>query len=306
MNEEGRPTILLLGPGGQVGWELRRTLSTLGSLRTAGREGADHSLDLTRPGALAGLIRSRSPDLVVNAAAYTAVDQAESEPELARRINAEAVGELGRAALEAGCPVVHYSTDYVFSGEGERPWREEDATGPVSVYGHSKQEGERKLADSGADHLILRLAWVYGGRGKNFLLTMRRLMGERSGLSVVSDQFGSPTWSRHIAEATAQVLAQCRTGQGFAFGERQGIYHLTAGGQASWHEFACAIADRLGTKCEVSAITTADYPTPARRPAWSVLDNEKLQRTFSVALPHWRIGLDLCMEELEACDGAER
>ena len=298
MTEAGKPTLLLLGSNGQVGWELRRTLSTLGDVRTAARGGADHFLDLRHPGALAELIRSLRPELVVNAAAYTAVDRAESEPELARRINVDAVAELGQVAKEVGCPVVHYSTDYVFSGEGERPWREEDATGPVSVYGHTKLEGEQLLASSGADHLILRLAWVYGRRGSNFLLTMRRLMGERERIGVVADQVGSPTWARQIAEATAQILAQCRAGDGFSFGERQGIYHLTAAGQASWHEFACAIGEGTGAGCEVQAITTNDYPTPARRPAWSVLDNTKLWRTFGVALPHWREGLALCLESL--------
>jgi len=301
VNEAGKPTLLLLGPDGQVGWELRRTLSTLGDVRTAGRGGADHFLDLRHPGAVAELIRSLHPELVVNAAAYTAVDRAESEPELARRINADAVAELGQAAKEVGCPVVHYSTDYVFSGAGELPWREEDAAGPVSEYGRTKLEGERKLADSGAEHLVLRLAWVYGGRGRNFLLTMRRLMGERDSIGVVADQRGSPTWARQVAEATAQVLAQCRAGGGFSFGERQGIYHLTAAGEASWHEFACAIAEKLGTSCKVNPIPSEQYPTPARRPAWSVLDNEKLQRTFGVALPHWREGLALCLESL-ACE----
>ena len=296
---ERRPNILLLGPNGQVGWELRRALSTLGQVRTAGLEQADHRLDLTDEEALRGLIARSRPDLLVNAAAWTAVDRAEEEPEAARRINAEAVRVLGEAAAAIGSPVLHYSTDYVFSGEGSRPWRETDPAEPVSVYGRTKLEGERRLAESGADHLILRLAWVYGGRGHNFLRTMQRLMTERERIGVVADQFGSPSWSRQIAEATAQVLAQCRADDGgFAFGGRGGVHHLTAADMASWHDFATAIAEGLGSRCQVEPIATEDYPTPARRPAWSVLDNDRLWRTFGVALPHWREGLALCLEEL--------
>jgi dTDP-4-dehydrorhamnose reductase len=304
VTEKQRAAILLLAPRGQVGWELRRTLSTLGRVITAGRKGADHALDLSDGAALERLVGELEPELLVNAGAWTAVDQAETEPEAARAINAVAVGVMGRAAAVIGCPVVHYSTDYVFSGEGGRPWRERDEPAPCSVYGRTKLEGERQLVATGADHLIFRLAWVYGARGSNFLLTMRRLMNEREALGVVADQFGSPTWARQIAEATAQVLAQCRSGEGgFFFGERGGVYHLTSAGQASWHDFACAIAEGLGTNCRVNPIGTADYPTPARRPAWSVLDNEKLWRTFGVALPHWREGLALCLQELEACGG---
>ncbi len=294
------PPILLLGPGGQVGWELRRTLSTLGPLVSVGRRAADHPLDLARPGALAALIDELQPALVVNAAAWTAVDDAEAHPQAARRINAEAVAELGEAAARRGAAVVHFSTDYVFPGEGDRPLREEDPVGPINQYGQTKLAGEKALAESGADHLILRLAWVYGARGRNFLLTMRRLMTERERIGVVADQFGAPTWSRQIGEACAQVLAQCRTGAGFAFGERGGIYHLTAAGQASWHQFAEAIRDGLGLACAVDPLTSDQYPTPARRPAWSVLDSGRLARTFGVAIPHWRQGLALCLEELAA------
>ena len=293
-----RPAILLLGPDGQVGWELRRALAPLGRLSCAGRQGAERPLDLTDLGALEALLEEVRPHLLVNATAYTAVDAAESEPELARRINAEAVALMGRKGAELGFGVLHYSTDYVFSGEGDTPWKESDPPAPQSVYGRTKLEGEQALARSGADHLILRLAWVYAARGRNFLLTMRRLMAERERLGVVADQIGSPTWARHIAEASAQLLAQCRAGDGFAFGARGGLYHLTAAGRASWHDFACAIAEGLGAPCVVEPITSADYPTPARRPAYSVLDNGKLQRTFGLALPHWREGLARCLEEL--------
>jgi len=290
------PTILLLGPNGQVGWELRRTLAPLGRLVTAARAGADETLDLLRPGEARALLERLRPDLVVNAAAYTAVDAAESEEGAARRVNAEAVAELGEAARKLDCPVVHYSTDYVFSGKGDRPWREEDPTEPLNVYGRTKLEGEKALAASGADHLVLRLAWVYGMRGSNFLLTMGKLLREREAVRVVSDQRGAPTWSRFIAEATAQILAQCRAGGGFAFGDRRGLYHLTAGGETSWHQFASLLADRWRSACRVEAVSTADYPTPARRPAYSVLDNDRLEKAFGIRLPHWREGLDLCLE----------
>ena len=294
-----RPVILLFGAGGQVGWELRRTLSPLGQVETAGRGKVQHPVDLADPTGLEAVVKEVHPSLLVNAAAYTAVDRAESEPEPARRVNAEAVGLMGRLGAELDCPVLHYSTDYVFSGEGVRPWREEDSTEPLSVYGRTKREGEQLLAASGADHLVLRLAWVYSVRGRNFLRTMQRLMGEREEIGVVADQVGAPTWARQIAEATAQILAQCRTAEGgFRFGRRGGIYHLTAAGEASWHEFACAIRDGLGLACEVRPIATADYPTPAARPAMSVLDNGRLRREFGVALPHWREGLALCLEEL--------
>ncbi len=291
--------LLLLGPRGQVGWQLRRALSTLGRVVTAGRSGADEPLDLEDTRALERLLYRVRPALLVNAAAHTAVDRAEEEPERAHRINAEAPGVMGRVAAEAGFPVVHYSTDYVFPGRGSAPLDEQAPTGPLGAYGRSKLEGERRLLDSGADCLIFRLAWVYDGRGRNFLLTMRRLMAEREEIGVVADQIGSPTWARQIAGATAQVLARCRTPQGgFRFGDRGGLYHMAAAGRASWHEFACAIAEGLGTGCRVRPITTAEYPVPAARPAWSVLDCSRLERTFGVAIPHWREGLRLCLEEL--------
>ncbi len=294
-----RPVLLLFGAAGQVGWELRRTLSPLGRVETAGQGRVQHPVDLADPAGLEALVKQVRPSLMVNAAAYTAVDRAESEPEPARRVNAEAVGLMGRLGAELGCPVLHYSTDYVFSGAGNRPWREEDPAEPLSVYGRTKLEGERLLAASGVDHLVLRLAWVYGVRGRNFLRTMQRLMAEREEVGVVADQVGAPTWARQIAEATAQVLAQCRTAEGgFRFGGRGGIHHLTAAGEASWYEFACAIRDGLGLACEVRPIATIDYPAPAARPAWSVLDNGRLWREFGVALPHWREGLALCLEEL--------
>ncbi|HDK38589.1 MAG TPA: dTDP-4-dehydrorhamnose reductase [Thiolapillus brandeum] len=299
MNNE-RPLILLFGHNGQLAWELRRSLPPLADVVTAGMDGADHYLDLTDSKALGSLVRELMPDLMVNAVAYTAVDKAESEPELAYRVNAAAVGEIGRLGAVIHCPVLHYSTDYVFSGKGAAPWKEKDATAPQSVYGQTKLAGEQELLSSKAECLILRTAWVYGGRGRNFLLTMQKLFHEKEQLKVVADQLGAPTWSRMIAEATAQLLAQCRTvGGGFSFGNRRSeIFHLTAAGQASWYEFAQAILDAGDDTCELEPVSTADYPTEASRPAYSVLDNERLWQAWRISLPHWKQGLALCLEEM--------
>lgn len=292
------PRILLFGANGQVGWELRRTLSTLGQVTTAGIDGADRHVNFTDLDSIGKLVETIRPALIVNAAAYTAVDKAESEPELAQQVNADAVGHVGKLAAAIDCPVVHYSTDYVFSGEGDRPWNEQDAPDPRSVYGRTKLRGEEALAASGADSLILRTAWVYGARGANFMLTMLRLFSEKEQLKIVADQYGAPTWSRHIAEATAQILAQSRAsqGQGFNFSRSGGIYHLTAAGQANWHEFAEAILASTDADCQLIPITTDEYPCAAARPGFSVLDNEQLQRVFGIQLPHWRQGLALCLE----------
>lgn len=299
MSEES-PLILLFGHSGQLGWELRRTLATLGSVVTAGVDGADRHLDLTDCNALDRLVRELRPVLMVNATAYTAVDKAESEEELAFLINAGAVETMGKLGAELDISVLHFSTDYVFSGAVEQPWKESDQPDPQSVYGKSKLAGEQALLASGAQSLVLRTAWVYGARGSNFLLTMRRLFAERDRLGVVSDQFGAPTWSRLLAEAAAQVLAQCRTPEGrFAFGKHNGeVFHLTATGEASWHEFAQAILEQSKETCTVDPISTAQYPTPAARPAYSVLNNDSLAAAFGVRLPHWRRGLALCLEEM--------
>jgi dTDP-4-dehydrorhamnose reductase len=288
--------ILLIGCDGQVGWELRRTLAPLGELASAslcGRWGL--KLDLGEAASIEAAIRQVRPRLIVNAAAYTAVDRAEGDAETAQRVNGDALGLIGRLALELEASVVHYSTDYVFRGDANAPYREEDPTAPLGVYGRTKLEGERQLLDSGADAVILRTAWVYGGRGHNFLLTMKRLCSERPELSVVHDQIGAPTWSRMLAEATALMLAQTRP-DGFRFGQRAGLYHLTNGGQTSWHGFASAIRDLLGASCTIHPIPTSDYPTPARRPAYSVLDNRKIEQAFGIRLPDWRTALDLCTE----------
>ncbi|MEW5838777.1 MAG: dTDP-4-dehydrorhamnose reductase [Pseudomonadota bacterium] len=294
---------MLIGDQGQVAWELKRTLSTLGDLIVVGRSTSPHALDLARVETVAPLVLTLRPDWIVNAAAYTAVDKAEQEEELATRINAEAVGELARAAQEVGALLLHYSTDYVFDGSSLEPYREDSPTCPQSAYGRSKLLGEEAIAKSGSDYLILRTSWVYGARGHNFLRTMRRLAREREELRVVADQFGCPTWSRHIAESTAQVLAQLRLERA-RWKECSGIYHVVSSGQASWHEFASQIigAQRMheAIMCQrVLPITTQEYPLPAARPAYSVMNTEKLRAVFGVHVPHWRQGLELVQLELD-------
>lgn len=296
---ETRPTILILGVNGQVAFELRRSLATLGRVVSGGRTNADCQLDLAQRDDIQRVITAQKPALIVNAAAYTAVDKAESEPELARRINELALGYIAEAAAELACPVVHYSTDYVFSGEGDTPWRESDTPAPASVYGETKLGGERALSHSDADHLILRTAWVYGARGSNFLLTMQRLFREREQLAIVDDQFGAPTWCRHIAEATAQIVAQSRKQDepGFSFAGNKGIYHLSASGSTSWYGFARAIQRAVGADCELNPISSAQYPTPATRPAYSVLENNRLADSYGIRLPDWQESLALCLED---------
>jgi dTDP-4-dehydrorhamnose reductase len=241
---------------------------------------------------LRGLIERERPDWIVNAAAYTAVDKAEAEPAAAMRVNAEALATIGDCARRIGARVLHYSTDYVFPGDAQRPWREDDDTAPLGIYGRSKLAGEQALRDSGAAHLILRTAWVYGPRGHNFLRTMLRLAGERERLTVVADQMGTPTTAALIAQVSAVLIAA----MGSASGDdsRFGTYHLTAAGHTSWHGFATEIvtlahsAELIARAPIIDAITSAQYPTPAKRPAWSVLDTRKLQSTFDVFLPDWR------------------
>lgn len=294
-----RPRILLLGAAGQLGWELRRTLAPLGEVTALGRAEAD----LADPSALREHVRALRPRLVVNAAAYTAVDRAEAEPELAFAVNASGPRVLAEEAERAGALFVHYSTDYVFPGEGDAPYREDDATGPLNVYGASKLEGERGVVGVGGAHLVLRTSWVYGWRGHNFLRTMLRLAHEREEMRVVDDQHGSPTWSRMVAEATAQLLARCAGEEGFHLPERLwGVYHLAAGGRTTWYEFARAILEgdvrRAEQRCRaLRAISTAEYPTPARRPRFSVLDCSRIAGAFRLQLPHWREQLALALAE---------
>lgn len=309
MTGQGYGPILLLGGQGQIGWELRRSLSPLGDVAVPGRS----ELDLADHRRLRDYVRELVPVLIVNAAAYTDVDGAEAAPEEAMAINGTAPGVLAAEAERLGIGLVHYSTDYVFDGSGRAPqaeapgYREDDPANPINVYGRSKLAGEQAVKASGAAHLVLRTSWIYAARGRNFLRTMLRLARERDELRVVLDQTGSPTWARCIAEATADILAQCRIREGTAaLRERGGLYHLSAAGRTTWHGFAEAILDRLrvrhGTTLRaqrVVPIPSAEYPQAARRPAFSVLDCEAAARAFSIRLPPWRAQLNRCLEEFD-------
>jgi len=292
------PRILLIGANGQVGWELRRTLAPLGEVIAASLEGEyGPKLDLASAECLARVVQEAAPDAVVNAAAYTAVDRAEADPTLAHLINAEALRLLGDLLRDRGVPVIHYSTDFVFSGEATRPYREDDAPGPLSVYGSTKLAGEQALLESGVPAIVLRTSWVYGVRGQNFLLTMLRLFAEKDELRVVDDQLGAPTWSRMLAEVTAQVLHRVLRRE-VDLDRVGGLYHITAAGETSWYGFAKAILEASGGACRLLPIPSSDYRSPARRPAYSLLDNTKLWETFGLALPDWRVSLAQCLEDL--------
>jgi dTDP-4-dehydrorhamnose reductase len=292
-----RPRILVLGSDGQVGFQIMRTLAPLGEITGSRLDGAAGlKIDVTDHASLERVLVALRPKLIVNAVAYTAVDRAEEEPKLATAINATAVGVLGAVAARIGAAVVHYSTDYVYSGVTDRPWREDDTAAPVNAYGRSKLAGDEALLASGADALILRTSWVYDRRGRNFLLTMRRLLAERDEVRVVADQIGAPTWARLIAQGTALILAQTAV-DGFRLGDRRGVYNLTCGGATSWHGFAEAIRDFSGARCKVIPVATAEYPLPAPRPPDSRLDNARVEATFGVRLPDWHDALRLCLEE---------
>ena len=277
--------LLLLGKNGQVGWELQRSLAPLGEVMALGREEAD----LADAASLRAAVATAAPDVIVNAAAYTAVDKAESEPERADRINHRAVAELAALAAARDALLVHYSTDYVFDGRKAGPYVESDPTGPLGVYGQTKLAGEAAVTASGARALVFRTSWVHAGRGGNFIRTMLRLAGERDSLRVVADQIGAPTSAALIADITAQAIGAALA---------PGVYHLTAAGETSWHglaQFVIAEALAAGVPLRarpetVTAITTAEYPTPAARPANSRLDTAKLRRALGIALPDWREG----------------
>jgi dTDP-4-dehydrorhamnose reductase len=302
--------ILLLGANGQLGFELRRALAPLGELMPATRDGqlADGTsclrADLADARSLAQALDSARAEVIVNAAAYTAVDRAEDEPSLADRINHRAVAEIGAWAAGNNALAVHYSTDYVFDGSAARPYREDDATAPLGVYGASKLAGEEALRASGAAHLILRTAWVHAARGHNFLRTMLRLAGERDELRVVADQIGAPTPASLIADVSATVLARWNVPDAPARSALEGTFHLVAAGQCSWYEFATTLFERAAARGliarapRVVPIATADYPTRARRPAYSVLDCTRLENVFGLQLPDWRAGLDEVLDEV--------
>jgi dTDP-4-dehydrorhamnose reductase len=287
MSGAQRPArILLTGANGQLGYELAPLLATLGEVAATDRA----TLDLASADAIAAKVRDFKPALIVNAAAYTAVDLAEKERDQAFAINAAAPAVLASEAKRCGALLVHYSTDYVFDGSAHTPYPEDAPTHPLSVYGASKLEGERAVAASGAKALVFRTSWVYGRRGRNFLLTVRRLAAERDELRIVDDQTGVPNWCRTLAQATARVLAPGPD----AAGERRGLYHLSCTGQATWYGFAKAIVGDAHTP-RVTPIATSDYPTPARRPAFGVLDTSRFVCTFGFALPDWRAAFDECM-----------
>jgi dTDP-4-dehydrorhamnose reductase len=293
--------ILLLGKDGQVGWELQRSLAPLGELVAYGRQQANFE-DLD---ALRSLVRELAPDIIVNAAAYTAVDKAESEPERARRINVEAVGILAEEASRLNAWLVHYSTDYVFDGSKATPYTEDDRTHPLSVYGRTKLEGEQSIQACHRGHLIFRTSWVYGVRGSNFAKTMLRLAQEREELKVVADQFGAPTSAALIADVTALALHRVMNMPGDA-DALAGVYHLVAGGRTSWHQYAqyvmeLALARGMELKVQAHAvqpIAATAYPTPAERPYNSCLATDKLQRAFQVHLPDWRQHVQGFMDEI--------
>jgi dTDP-4-dehydrorhamnose reductase len=297
--------ILLTGVTGQVGAELLRTLEPLGTVVALSRT----EMDLANAEAVRQMIRSVKPRWIINPGAYTAVDKAESEPELAYAINAETVAAIGEEARTLGAGVIHFSTDYVFDGSGNTPYRETDATGPRSVYGASKLAGEKALAESRAGHAIFRTSWVYAARGKNFLLTILKLAREREMLRVVADQHGAPTWSRDLARLTAEVIGQCEAAvrgrqPEDALAEVGGIYHAAGAGETTWHGFA-AEAVRLQQEKEpgvrfakIEAITTAEYPTPAKRPANSRMNCEKLAERFGWKMMDWRDSLKKVLAEI--------
>lgn len=294
--------MLLFGGNGQLGQELRRALAPLGEVVVTTRTGtlpdgtACETADFNAPASLTALLDRVRPDVVVNAAAYTAVDRAEDDRDAAWRANAEAPGVIARWCAAAGVPLVHYSTDYVFDGQGSRPYREEDATAPLGAYGGSKLDGEQAIRAAGGRHLIFRTAWVYASHSANFLRTMLRVGAERDMLRVVADQVGTPTPAALIADVTAQALQHP--------GGLSGTWHLTANGETSWHGFAEAIfaeavaAGKLARAPKVEAITTAEYPTPAKRPAYSRLDVSKLESDFGIVLPGWQDGLKRVIAEL--------
>jgi dTDP-4-dehydrorhamnose reductase len=284
-----RPRILLTGAQGQVGFELARLLPAYGELTATDRS----TLDLADVAAIVATMRAVRPDLVVNAGAYTAVDLAERERAAAFAVNATAPQVLAEEARRCGALLVHYSTDYVFDGTASTPYDEDAPTGPQNVYGESKLEGEHAIAESGADALVLRTSWVYGLHGKNFLRTIRRLSAERDELKIVADQFGTPNWSRSLAEATCTLVARGLPD----LRERAGLYHFSCTGVTSWHGFAAAIVGDAPTP-RVLPITTAEYPTPARRPAYGVLAGDRFRRTFGFALPAWQDALAACLAEV--------
>jgi dTDP-4-dehydrorhamnose reductase len=295
----GNPKILIFGRVGQVGWELRHKLACLGQVSNIDYP----EIDFSKPDTVRAAIREAAPTVIVNAAAYTAVDKAEATPEPAWAINATGPGVIAEEAKQLGALMVHYSTDYVYDGSKQGPWVETDTPNPLNVYGETKLAGDRAIEAVGGDYLILRTSWVYGARGSNFLLTMLRLGKERQELRIVDDQTGGPTTSECIAQATANILAQLvAPGQGLA--GRSGVYHLTNAGQTTWFGFAKEFLSKQAACPKLIPIPASEYPVPAMRPVNSVLSCEKLAETFGVRMPSWELALDLVLETL--AEGAAR
>ena len=299
-----RMKILLFAKGGQLGWELQRSLAPLGELVALDFDSAELCGDFGNPDGVAATVRQVAPDVIVNAAAHTAVDKAESEPEFARTLNALAVGAIAREAEKLGAWMVHYSTDYVFDGSGNAAWTEQSLTGPLSVYGKTKLEGEQLLQQHCSRHLIFRTSWVYAARGGNFAKTMLRLAAERDALTVIDDQIGAPTGAELLADVTALALRQVRAagadGQGLA-----GLYHLAAAGETSWHGYARFVIDFAQSKGvalkaagdAIQAVPSSAFKTAAPRPGNSRLNTRKLQATFDVRPPHWQTGVTRMLTE---------
>ncbi|HQD13972.1 MAG TPA: dTDP-4-dehydrorhamnose reductase [Ottowia sp.] len=294
--------VLLLGKNGQLGWELQRSLAPLGELVALDRQGAPGLCgDLGEPDGLAATVRALRPDVIVNAAAYTAVDRAESEPDLARRINAHAPAVLAREAAACGALLLHYSTDYVFHGHGQRPWAEDDPTGPLNVYGQTKLAGEQAIVQAGCRHLILRTSWVYAARGGNFARTMLRLARQQPRLTVIDDQWGAPTGAELIADVSAHAIAQLR-----ARPDKAGIYHLAAAGETNWFSYAKHVIARAQSAQsaieyvvkDILPIPSSAYPVAATRPHNSRLDTRKLRTAFDLHLPPWQAGVDRMLAEI--------
>ena len=299
--------ILLLGSNGQVGWELQRALAPLGPVIALPRGGAQGLCgDLGRPEELSVTVRKVAPDVIVNAAAYTAVDQAESEPEQAEAVNAIAPAMLSHEARALGAWLVHYSTDYVFDGSGSRPWRESDQTDPLNVYGRTKDQGELAIRESGCRHLIFRTSWVYASRGRNFIRTMLRLAAERDVLQVIDDQHGAPTGAALIADVTAQALPIATRQPDLG-----GLYHLAAAGETTWYGYARRVieqARKIGWPIKVTAqaispVSTDAFPAKARRPGNSRLDCSRLEQAFGLRMPPWQVGVDHALAEVLVCEG---
>jgi dTDP-4-dehydrorhamnose reductase len=291
--------ILLFGMSGQVGWELQRSLAPVGELVALSSASSEMCGNLRDPDGIARTVREVAPDVIVNAAAHTAVDKAESEPDAAAALNSVGPGVLASEAARLGALLVHYSTDYVFDGTGDRPWKESDPTGPLSVYGRTKLDGEIAIQNSGCQHLIFRTSWVFAAKGKNFAKTMLKLAADRDRLTVIADQFGAPTGAELLADVTAHAIRHT-----LAFPETSGLYHLAAGGETTWHGYAtfvCDFARHAGVALratEIAPVPTSAFPTPAARPLNSRMDTSKLRDTFGLRLPDWKDGVARMLVEI--------